>query len=101
MASINKNGSDLAGVSFSFLGTNSSEALTLIEAAMIGPVLALVVLVTVIGNLFVIFAILLERDLRRPQYYLIWSLALADLFVGTLVTPISTVYELQRRWTLG
>ena len=68
---------------------------------VIGATLATIVLATIVGNLFVIFAIIIEKDLRRPQYYLILSLAVADLLVGCIVTPLMAVYELQKRWTLG
>ncbi|KAK6050522.1 hypothetical protein COOONC_11973 [Cooperia oncophora] len=50
------------------------------EAVTLAAVLLLLILFCVIGNLFVIIAIACERDLRgRPQYYLIFSLAVADL----------------------
>uniref|UniRef100_A0A914UYT0 G-protein coupled receptors family 1 profile domain-containing protein n=1 Tax=Plectus sambesii TaxID=2011161 RepID=A0A914UYT0_9BILA len=73
----------------------------LLELISIGSVLVTIILSCVIGNLFVIMAILFERDLRRPQYYLIFSLAVADLLVGVIVSPLATLSELQRRWTLG
>lgn len=62
-------------------------------AGVVGTVLAVLILIMVIGNLFVILAILLERDLQRPQYYLILSLAVADLMVGVVVSPLASVYE--------
>jgi hypothetical protein len=74
---------------------------TVAEAIVIGMTLSTIVLATIVGNLFVIFAILIEKDLRRPQYYLILSLAVADLLIGCIVTPIMTVYELQKWWTFG
>lgn len=41
--------------------------------------LGFIMVVTVVGNLFVIVAILSEKELRRPQNFLILSLAFADL----------------------
>jgi len=46
-------------------------------------VLGLVILATVAGNVFVIAAIALERNLRTVANYLIASLAVADLLVST------------------
>jgi len=37
----------------------------------------------------------------RPQYYLIFSLAVADLIVGTVVTPLGAWYTLKQGWDLG
>lgn len=55
----------------------------------------------IFGNLLVILAIMSEKDLRRTQYYLILSLAVADLLVGLLVTPFAAWYEVNERWALG
>ncbi|VDM70744.1 unnamed protein product [Strongylus vulgaris] len=53
------------------------------ETLTLAGILLLLILFCVIGNLFVIVAIAWERDLRgRPQYYLIFSLAVADLVVS-------------------
>lgn len=54
-----------------------------------------------IGNVFVIAAILLERHLRSAANQLILSLAVADLLVACLVMPLGAVYEVAQRWTLG
>lgn len=44
------------------------------------------------GNVFVIAAILLERNLQNVANYLIVSLAVADLMVACLVMPLGAVY---------
>ncbi|CAB3260949.1 unnamed protein product [Arctia plantaginis] len=64
-------------------------------------VLGLLILATVVGNVFVIAAILLERHLRSAANQLILSLAVADLLVACLVMPLGAVYEVAQRWTLG
>lgn len=51
--------------------------------------------VFVTGNLFVIAAILLERNLQSVANYLIVSLAVADLMVACLVMPLGAVYEVR------
>ncbi|XP_046391017.1 5-hydroxytryptamine receptor-like [Ischnura elegans] len=72
-------------------------------AAMVGTalILGLLILATVIGNVFVIAAILLERNLQNVANYLILSLAVADLLVACLVMPLGAVYEVSKQWTLG
>lgn len=56
---------------------------------------------TVIGNSFVIVAILIERNLRTIGNYLVLSLAIADLLVALLVMPMAGIYQILDRWTLG
>jgi 5-hydroxytryptamine receptor 1 len=50
---------------------------------------------------FVIAAILLERNLQNVANYLILSLAVADLLVACLVMPLAAIYQVSRHWTLG
>ncbi|XP_034477553.1 5-hydroxytryptamine receptor 2B [Drosophila innubila] len=64
-------------------------------------VLGLMILVTIIGNVFVIAAIILERNLQNVANYLVASLAVADLFVACLVMPLGAVYEISNGWILG
>lgn len=50
-------------------------------------------LLYVSGNVFVIAAILIEKNLQNVANYLIVSLAVADLMVACLVMPLGAVYE--------
>lgn len=63
--------------------------------------LGLMILATIIGNVFVIAAILLEKNLHSVANYLILSLAVADLMVATLVMPLSIVQVVSKVWFLG
>ncbi|NXE36174.1 5HT1B protein, partial [Ptilorrhoa leucosticta] len=64
-------------------------------------VLALVTLATVLSNAFVIATVYQTRKLHTPANYLIASLAVTDLLVSILVMPISTMYTVTGKWTLG
>jgi len=56
--------------------------------------LGAVILATIIGNAFVIAAVVLERNLRtHVANYLVASLAVADLLVAVLVMPLAAVNE--------
>jgi len=56
--------------------------------------LAGVILTTIVGNAFVIAAVVLERNLRsHVANYLIASLAVADLLVALLVMPLAVVNQ--------
>ena len=58
--------------------------------------LGLFVLCCIIGNCFVIAAVILERSLHNVANYLILSLAVADLLVAVLVMPLSVVNEISK-----
>lgn len=64
-------------------------------------VLALITLATTLSNAFVIATVYRTRKLHTPANYLIASLAVTDLLVSILVMPISTMYTVTGRWTLG
>ncbi|XP_008589810.1 PREDICTED: 5-hydroxytryptamine receptor 1B [Galeopterus variegatus] len=63
--------------------------------------LALITLITTLSNAFVIATVYRTRKLHTPANYLIASLAVTDLLVSILVMPISTMYTVTGRWTLG
>lgn len=52
------------------------------------------------GNVFVIAAIIIERNLQNVANYLVASLAVADLMVACLVMPLGAVYEVRQYSTL-
>ncbi|GFQ65756.1 5-hydroxytryptamine receptor 2A [Trichonephila clavata] len=64
--------------------------------------LGIVILTTVVGNLFVLTAILRDRNLQTVSNYLVFSLAIADLMVACLVMPMGAQYEvMNQQWVLG
>ncbi|XP_052873434.1 5-hydroxytryptamine receptor-like [Anopheles cruzii] len=79
----------------------SETTIYLIRVIATAVVLGIVILATVIGNVFVIAAILLERNLQSVANHLILSLAVADLLVACLVMPLGAVYEVSKEWRLG
>lgn len=80
---------------------SSSAEYQIVWSVLLGVTLGLLTLLTAIGNLFVIFAIRTDRNLRSTQNYLVFSLAVADLMVSVLVMPLSAVQELHGGWRLG
>ncbi|KAK0070427.1 5-hydroxytryptamine receptor 1D [Biomphalaria pfeifferi] len=59
------------------------------------------ILAIILGNIFVITAILVERSLHGVSNYLILSLATTDLLVAVLVMPVSLINEVSVKWFLG
>ncbi|KAK6166425.1 hypothetical protein SNE40_023119 [Patella caerulea] len=68
---------------------------------LICVVLGLMILATIIGNVFVITAIIVEKSLQGVSNYLILSLGVTDLMVAVLVMPLSLVNEVSVYWYLG
>lgn len=64
-------------------------------------VLGGMILAIILGNIFVITAIVVEKSLQGVSNYLILSLAMTDLFVAVLVMPLSLINEVSIHWFLG
>ncbi|XP_065369020.1 5-hydroxytryptamine receptor 2A-like [Calliphora vicina] len=99
---------DLVNISDAYSNGTASGNMTspedlgeLIRMAATSVILGLMILITIIGNVFVIAAIILERNLQNVANYLVASLAVADLFVACLVMPLGAVYEISQGWILG
>lgn len=69
--------------------------------ALLSTFLALLIIFTIVGNLFVIVAISIERNLRTMGNYLVFSLAVADVMVAVCVMPFAAIYNVSGKWTLG
>ncbi|XP_053267470.1 alpha-2A adrenergic receptor-like [Pleuronectes platessa] len=57
--------------------------------------------VTIVGNILVIMAVLTSRSLKAPQNLFLVSLAAADILVATLIIPFSLANELQGFWAFS
>ncbi|XP_055951643.1 5-hydroxytryptamine receptor-like [Argiope bruennichi] len=81
--------------------------LSILESDLTGVIglsilIGFIILSTIAGNIFVLAAILRERNLQTLSNYLVLSLAIADLMVACLVMPIGVQYELMNQeWILG
>lgn len=65
-------------------------------------VLSSIIIITIVGNILVCLAVILVRKLRKPQNYLLVSLATSDLFVALFVMPFATIAEFhENRWPLN
>ncbi|XP_059163304.1 5-hydroxytryptamine receptor-like [Physella acuta] len=64
-------------------------------------VLGGMILAIILGNIFVITAIVVEKSLQGVSNYLVLSLATTDLLVAVLVMPLSLINEVSIHWFLG
>ncbi|XP_002734229.1 muscarinic acetylcholine receptor M2-like [Saccoglossus kowalevskii] len=74
---------------------SSSLSISLTLTAIAGAVLSLAIIV---GNLIVILLFAKVRDLRKLSNLLILNLAVSDLFVGVISTPVFTMYNIMGKW---
>uniref|UniRef100_A0A3Q0RK75 Alpha-2B adrenergic receptor n=1 Tax=Amphilophus citrinellus TaxID=61819 RepID=A0A3Q0RK75_AMPCI len=58
-------------------------------------------ILTIVGNILVIIAVLTSRSLKGAQNLFLVSLAAADILVATLIIPFSLAYELQGYWAFS
>ncbi|XP_077992191.1 5-hydroxytryptamine receptor 1A-like [Glandiceps talaboti] len=62
---------------------------------------SVVAITTVFGNTLVVLAVLTERRLRKVSNSFIVNLAVSDLLVGLIVTPMATLNHISTSWTYG
>ncbi len=66
-----------------------------------GIFMTLLSLLTVLGNLMVMMSFYVDKKIRQPANYYIFSLAISDLLIGLEGFPLYTLYTVQRQWLLG
>lgn len=80
---------------------NTPQSLLTVSTALTAIALTVIIISTIIGNVFVIVAIVRERSLQSTANHLIISLAVADLLVSCLVMPLGAAYEITSKWSFG
>ncbi|XP_074753847.1 histamine H3 receptor-like [Athene noctua] len=63
--------------------------------------MVLLALVTILGNVLVILAFIVDRNLRHRSNYFFLNLAISDFAVGVFCMPLYIPYSLTGKWHLG
>uniref|UniRef100_A0A0X3PYB2 Putative muscarinic acetylcholine receptor gar-2 n=1 Tax=Schistocephalus solidus TaxID=70667 RepID=A0A0X3PYB2_SCHSO len=80
---------------------NASSPYGPVTSGIIGLLTAVISFITISGNVLVIMAFFLERNLRMPTNYFIASLAVTDLLIGVFSMNLYSLYLLLGYWPLG
>ena len=70
----------------------------LVTVAIFGSITSVL---TVLGNILVMLAFFLDRQIRQPTNYFILSLSVSDFLIGLLSMPFFTIYIYAKDWPLN
>jgi hypothetical protein len=79
------------------LNLTFSPPLTIVIAIIAG----LMSTMTIVGNVFVITAFIIEKSLRKYSNYFILNLSIADLLIGILIPPYTPFLLQNYHWRWG
>lgn len=74
---------------------------TLAEIIAIATLCAILSILTIGGNLLVIIAFKMDKQLQTISNYFLLSLAVADMTIGFVSMPLYSVYIIMGEWPLG
>ncbi|XP_061482373.1 muscarinic acetylcholine receptor M3 [Rhineura floridana] len=74
---------------------------TVWQVVLIALLTGIIALVTIIGNILVIVAFKVNKQLKTVNNYFLLSLACADLIIGIISMNLFTTYIIMDRWALG
>lgn len=74
---------------------------TLSQTALIALVSGMLSFITVSGNIMVMVSFKIDKQLQNISNYFLFSLALADFFIGLISMPLFTVYTILGYWPFG
>lgn len=102
MKELSSNGSLLDEDSESPLnGVQAEDFTSLMLTYAVGGFLVFTIFMSIAGNLLVCLAIYQDRKLRKLSNLFLVSLAVADLFVASLVMPFAVANDLMGYWVFG
>ncbi|XP_053156774.1 muscarinic acetylcholine receptor M3 isoform X2 [Hemicordylus capensis] len=71
------------------------------QVVLIAFLTGILALVTIIGNILVIVAFKVNKQLKTVNNYFLLSLACADLIIGVISMNLFTTYIIMGRWAMG
>ena len=84
-----------------FNSTNYKLLYSPLVTAIIAVVATIMSAITICGNILVITAFIIDKNLRKYSNYFILNLSIADLLIGLLIPPYAPFLIYNRVWKLG
>ncbi|KRZ35059.1 putative muscarinic acetylcholine receptor gar-2 [Trichinella pseudospiralis] len=79
-----------------------SSPYSLTEIIILGMITASLSIITVVGNLMVMISFYIDKNIRQPSNYFIFSLAVSDFLIGLEGFPLYSIYVLNgQKWNMG
>lgn len=97
----NRNNSLISGTRPCNRSTARTSPYTPQATAAFAIAITFMMILTIVGNILVIIAVLTSRSLKGAQNLFLVSLAAADILVATLIIPFSLANELQGYWAFS
>lgn len=86
----------------SVAGNNSTTELNLPLVICMGALMVVLSLVTIVGNLMVMVSFYIDKSIRQPSNYFIFSLAISDFMIGIEGFPLFSIFVLNNQeWIMG
>ena len=100
---------DRAGAGGAAISAANSTTVAVGETLTFSPGLTVVIAIiasmmssiTIIGNVLVITAFIIDKNLRKYSNYFILNLSIADLLIGLLIPPYAPFLLYNRHWRIG
>ena len=80
---------------------DSNETYSLPVKIVLSTLASTTSLITICGNLLVIFSFFIDRQIRNPTNYFLLSLSISDFLIGLISMPLYTLYLMLGRWPFG
>ncbi len=105
----NNNASTLFDSNNKFSNNISNEIINNTDVLTFSPTITIIIAIiaaimslgTIIGNVFVITAFVIEKSLRKYSNYFILNLSIADLLIGLLIPPYAPFLLYNHHWKIG
>lgn len=95
------NGTAVAAAAAAAAADPPQPRFTLSQTVFIALVSGMLSLVTVSGNIMVMVSFKIDKQLQNISNYFLFSLAMADFFIGLISMPLFTVYTILGYWPFG